>query len=176
MVTITKDGKRLAVKSPYDAEFVDGAKDLGGKWDRDTETWVFDVRDEAAVRTLARDIYGTDGSDADGARVTIRVPLPVFSQGQEFRVAGMTLASRRYRDSRVQLGDGVVIVEGGFPSKGGSVKNPQLEGKPGTVLEVRDILASVAAKILEEAGGATIVGDAETVPVEELQAERKSVV
>ncbi len=153
-VTISKDASGVKVESPYDLKFVHAAKGLGGRWGGGV--WTFDARDEEAVRRLAVEIYGTDGSDAPP--VTVRVPVGQARYEREWRVAGMTLVMRPGRDMPVRFGPGVVVVEGGFASSGGSVKNPDINAKEGTVVEVRDVSPGVARKIVAEAPGAVIVG------------------
>src|SRR5262249_34583730 len=65
-------------------------------------------------------------------------------------LGGRVLAQRPGRDDRVQLGEGVVVVAGGFPARGGSAKNTCVDPRPGTVLEVRDFPVALARKL---AGG-----------------------
>jgi hypothetical protein len=161
-VTITSDGAGVTAITPYDPEFVTAAKDIGGTPLRGADgwRWMFDTRDEAAVRALCLRIFGADGStDADDPTVTIRVPVPITCTGEEFRAAGITLVRRPARDASVRYGTGVVVISGGFPSSGGSRANPRLEPKPDTTVEVRDLPRGVAEKILAEIPGATLVGD-----------------
>lgn len=49
-------------------------------------------------------------------------------------------ATKPSRDARVRI-NGAVVIAGGFESRGGSARNPELAAKPGTVLEVRDVPA-----------------------------------
>lgn len=154
-VTITV-GSVIRVESPYDPDFVSKARSLGGKFER--PYWVFDPRSEQAVRKACIAVYGSDGSDNDQPRLTVRIPLDGVN-GNEWRPAGEALVRRRGRDERVQYAEGVVLHAGGFPGSGGSVKNPRLEPKPGTVIEVRDLAPGTARKILAEDREATLVED-----------------
>jgi len=136
---------KLHVASPYNPVFVKQAKACGGRWNGDEKTWDFDPRDEDRVRDLCKEVYGTDGLPAE--TVTVRVELEegdTYSGDQEFYFCGSQVARRRSRDTAVILADGVVIVSGGFPSRGGSAKNPRLATEKGTVLEIRDVPAGHA--------------------------------
>lgn len=134
----------VALTSPYHPDLPRAARHLGGHWSG--ERWFFDLRDEAGVRSLAREIYGTDGDD--GAElVTVRLRLNAGrTWTDELYWGGRQIARRFSRDSHVQLGDDVVVVTGGFPAHGGSRKNPAVAAEEGTVLEVRDVPAPAALK------------------------------
>src|SRR5439155_7710062 len=85
-------------------------------------------------------VYGTDGTPVPA--VTVRVHLDGFNDySPALHLFGRKLAERRERDRQVELGDGVTVVEGGFEPRGGSVKNPRLVWRPGTVLQVWDVPA-----------------------------------
>jgi DNA repair protein RadC len=60
---VEEEDGRIAVSSPYHALFPARARSLGGIWDRARRVWVFDAGDHDRVRSLCREIYGTDGSD-----------------------------------------------------------------------------------------------------------------
>lgn len=62
---------------------------------------------------------------------------------------GRNVAHRANRDWRVQLGDGVVVVSGGFPPRGGSSKHPGLDPLDETVLEVRDVPKPLVQQAIE---------------------------
>lgn len=141
-VDITTTGNTITVTSPYHPDFSPAARNLGGRWNPATKTWSFDTRDETAVRELCTDLFGTDGS-TPAATVTVRLCLDRWMRLRTDSIyfAGRRVAHRASRDSRVQLGDGVILVQGGFPASGGSVKNVDLCPQESTVLEIRDVPA-----------------------------------
>lgn len=144
-------GDKIAVTSPYDAGFVAGARALHGAFANGV--WTFDGRDLDRIRALCMEVYGTTGETAaESDVVTVRVTLTEYPHGAErdFRLAGRRLAWRPGRDSRVLLGDGVVVIDGAFPSSGGSVKNPRLDNRDPVVLEVRDLPLTAAQKMIAE--------------------------
>ncbi len=164
-VTVTSDGTTVILACPYDPALPPRAREMGGRFARDgSKTWVFDARDEERVRALARELYGTDGSDADEPSVTLRVPVSDPGWTNEFRLAGRRLAWRRARDEKVRLAAGVVLVEGKFPSRAGSAANPRLfdgddEAREcAAVLEVRDVPQGTADKMLAEQPDVAVVG------------------
>lgn len=152
-ITTTGSGG-IAVSCPYNADFVAGAKRLGGKWKGGA--WVFDTRDEERVRDLLRTVYGTDGAPVDtvDVRITIRASANIDparrpsdqrpSYSSELWFAGRQILRRRSRDSAVELGKGVVLLSGRFWGSGGSAKYPDIgdpHGENDVVLEVRDVPA-----------------------------------
>ena len=62
-VSIVEQDGRLAVSSPYHPNFPARARLLGGEWDVARRVWIFDAREDDRVRSLCREIYGTDGAD-----------------------------------------------------------------------------------------------------------------
>jgi hypothetical protein len=160
-VKVVTTGTTTTLHSPYDPTLPSKARAIGGRWNGAAKAWQFDARDEPRVRELAIEVYGSDGSDgSDTGQPTVTVRVPVTGVDDEFRVAGRRLAHRPGRDDAVRLAPGVVIVTGGFSPSGGSVKNPRLEEDEGTVLEVRDVPALQAQRMVAEAGGGEILGDA----------------
>ena len=149
-VKVTVSGSKVSVVSPYSPEFPPRAKELGGKWR--APAWEFDARDEERVRALLMEVYGTDGRPVETVTIRYRIGTERYeSKRRELWVAGRQVARRPGRDSQVILGDGVVVVEGSFPSSAGSRANPQIGGD-GVVLEIRDVPASLvpaAAEIVE---------------------------
>ena len=168
--TITTEGGRLMVTSPFHPRWAPRARALGGRWDAAAKAWTFDPRDEERVRAAAVAVYGTDGDD-DAPRVTVRVDLDAYGarDGAELWVGPRQVARRPGRDERVRLGDGVVLVSGGFAGSGGSVRYPQLAPRPGTVVEVRDLPAPAVAALADAAGVEVVADPGATA---QLRAER----
>lgn len=144
-VMIETVGTLVTARTPYNPMFISAARDNGGRWDPDAGVWAFDSRTADRVRTTARTIYGTDTTDYES--VTAR-----FDAGAWWRhdptgddhncyFAGRKILWRRGRDCRVELGDGVVLVEGKLAARGGSVRNPSLNIDHGTIVEVYDVPA-----------------------------------
>ena len=80
-VSIVEQDGRLAVNSPYHPNFPARARLLGGDWDVARRVWIFDAREDDRVRSLCREIYGTDGTDGIA-------PLPsVVEHGRKERAA-----------------------------------------------------------------------------------------
>ena len=57
---VEEEDGRIAVSSPYHPNFPVRARSLGGIWDAARRLWVFDAGDHERVRSLCREIYGTD--------------------------------------------------------------------------------------------------------------------
>lgn len=138
MVKVTTNGNgKILVEAPYHPDFPEAARNLGGRWDGNR--WSFDARDEARVRDLLWEIYGEDGQ-RPVSRVTCRLKLDNYSTNRNaVFFCGRQVVWRPGRDFKVHFGDGVVLLAGGFPASGGSMKRPALAAERGTVLEIRDI-------------------------------------
>lgn len=148
-IQIEKQGSIIRTRTPYNAEFVEHAKRLGGDWDPGAKTWTFDARDEARVRDLLQDIFGTDGSDAEV--VDVQIKASEYHDDDRIEFLGREVARRRSRDSKPVLADGVIVVEGKFKSRGGSRKNPRILDSEvdGMILEVRDVPRSAVQSEIE---------------------------
>lgn len=175
-VKVEQSGNYLSVTSPYNPDFPASARHLGGRWDAGRKVWSFDARDESAVRQALRETYGTDGS-APVQLVTIRVRIPDAST-DEYWACGRRIARRVSRDEDVRLGDGVVIVAGGFADSGGSAKHPRLSPLAGTVLEVRDVPLAIAqtedVEILDTVGPRAMLIEAARVALAALTPEERA--
>lgn len=145
-VTHLESGK-ISVRSPFDPSFPEKAKNLGGRWNPGSRVWVFDGRDEDDVRSLLVDKFGTDGSPVPVRDVKLNLDkTDLFDNTNEAFGLGRQLASRRFRDSAVRLGEGVRILTGGFQASGGTRSSPKLRPLPGTTLLVRDVPEGRAIK------------------------------
>lgn len=147
-VIIKKEHGEITVNAPFNTDFVTGAKDLSGYWR--SPDWVFDARNEKMVRELCLYVYGTDG-DSFPRVVTVRA---TFGPGNNTRtgpilIFGKTVARAWGRDTGIKLGEGVVLLKGGFRS-GGSVKNWETQAENGTVALVHDIPQHRAEKAIKE--------------------------
>ncbi|RJQ53386.1 MAG: hypothetical protein C4521_07585 [Actinobacteria bacterium] len=161
-IQVTSTGDKVRVSSPYHPDFPARAKMLGGRWDPEAREWTFDLRDENRVRALCREVYGTDGS-GEVDLVTLRVSLDDLRDDRQVWVAGRCVAERRSRDSAVRLGDGVILLSGGFPWRGGSSKYPGLKPYTNTVLEVRDVPRPAAEAAVREYGHAVVIVSDEVI-------------
>lgn len=153
-IKITESGKSIKVESPYHPRFVAFAKKRQAKWAK--PCWVFDARDREDVEAALRRHYGTAGEAVPLCDARWTLDAERF-YGTSLCELGRVVATRASRDYSVKLGDGVVLIKGGFPSSGGSVKNPDLEPKEGTVLEVRDVPLALAKALASEESGVEIV-------------------
>lgn len=174
-VSITTDGQTVTLDAPYDAALPPRARELHGRFDRERKVWTFDARDLERVKTLARDIYGTDGSDADEPPVTLVVDLAKLGVDRWARgvsLVGREVAYRPARDDAVRLGPGVVLLAGVFESSGGSRANPCLGSLSGITVEVRDLARASAEQVMAQHPGAATLAGGDHVDVQALRAER----
>src|SRR5689334_11041243 len=135
-----KNQNALCLYAPYHPSLPAKARDLGGKWSG--QYWWFDKRDEQRVREMTKEIYGTDGEEVTDT-VTVRIDASGWSGKREIFSLGRQIVSRFSRDSRVRLGDGVILISGGFSSSGGSRNHPCIDNND-AILLVRDVPRSLA--------------------------------
>jgi DNA repair protein RadC len=63
LLIVEEEDGRIAVSSPYHPGFPIKARSLGGIWDAARRMWIFDAGDHDRVKSLCREIYGTDGQE-----------------------------------------------------------------------------------------------------------------
>jgi hypothetical protein len=163
MISITIEGGRCWVQTPYLPALLPGFRQLGGRWDALSHRWSFDSRDEDRVRQLLLDQLGTDGGPdvlVDCRLDLDQLPRTAYPRYEPLRLGALTVVERPGRDRPVSLGEGVVVIQGGFPPRGGSAKNPSWESEAGTILEVRDVPAALVRRLAEHMPGLTVVGSA----------------
>lgn len=171
-VEITIQGDKINVHSPYNPDFPHAAKRLGGRWVSASKAWVFDGRDEDRVRALCLEVYGDDGR-GEAQLVTIRATYAAddYDSDLAFYVAGRQVARAFDRDGGARLGEGVIVLSGGFGSSG-SRKNPNVTVSAGTVIEVRDVPIAAAKAAVERAEPFVEIVEADAIDRPALEAER----
>lgn len=143
-VKIENRGDIVTVVSPFNSDFIDQAKKLGGKWDAHMGYWYFPADMAPQVRELVIDIYGDDGT---GATCTVDIEFEHCSwwHGKDLVFAGRPIVKAWSRDSGAKPLDGVSIIKGGF-STGGSVKNWTVRAEDGTIVRMRGVPLRAAEK------------------------------
>ena len=147
MVKILKENGIIKVKSPYNETFVKKARGIKGKWDG--EYWCFDNKNEDVLKEFLIEIYGTDG---ETFYKTVRVELDLDkyegATSTTVKIGELVIAERLGRDKDVLLSKDTVIVSGGFPSSGGSVKTPRLDTLDGVkLLDDKDDVEKIKKEI-----------------------------
>ncbi|MFF8618296.1 helix-turn-helix domain-containing protein [Streptomyces sp. NPDC015350] len=173
-------GYRLVVHVPPYPGFATPARLLGGVLNKNLQNvqrWHFDPRSEKRVRDLCISIWGTDGTlHKNNDLVALHWGFDDLPWEKEVWLVGRLIAFRPHRDSHVQLGWGVTLLQGGFFESGGSIKNPRLDPKKGTVLEIRDVPRGIAKSVQRTTEGITVVepeNPGPPLPREDLQARRE---
>lgn len=161
----------LTVTCPYSKAFTDFAHMRQAKWSDGRKAWLFDARDEFAVRSTLVDIFGTDDY-VSCAKADVRVALDKIRNGvvgySHLFILGRELARRKYRNYRVDLGEGVIVASGGFPEQGGSGSGAELCPYAGTVLEVRGVpIPAIEAACAKYPQAITVLGEYDLVKLQE---------
>lgn len=132
---ITKENGKIKVQSDYNADFVKRAKLLHGKWER--PYWVFPEENEPEVKELLMRIYGENGDEQEA--VDLIVSIGQMDDAQTLSLGGYKLASRRFRDEAVRLGDNVILLNGDFAISGGSAKYPRVSASKDAVVKAKGV-------------------------------------
>lgn len=143
------DGK-IHVTGPYSETNNDRWRNLGGKFSGGS--WV--LPDNPTARQALAELFGPKSSLVDVLVPYDRITL----DGKIAQIGGYVLASRRGRDARVEMPEGVSLAAGKFRSSGGSVKNPSVSLDSDTVflLTCRASFADAAGLKGEETPAAMI--------------------
>lgn len=112
-ITINVKDGLIEVYSPYSPDNNVEFRSLGGKFASDH--WV--IRDTPEARKTLAELFG-----AQSELVEVLVPASLLSDGPIVQHGGYVLASRRFRDGRVNMPDGVSLAAGSFGASGGSHK------------------------------------------------------
>jgi hypothetical protein len=129
----------ISIVTPYNKEFVDRIKKLGGRWNAGDKAWEIDERSIEAVRKVMREVYGQD--DRPQELVDVRVTIgkfPLYEDCGPVTLFGKIIASAFGRDSGARVGEGVAILSGGIES-GGSRKNWKTVVLPGSEIMIYDV-------------------------------------
>lgn len=132
---INLSDKTFSVDTPYNAMFVQEAKNLGGKW-VDSQ-WQFDIRELQRVKDAMFCIYGADTEREDLCTMRVEWMEDTHAAQSAIMRHGRTIAKATGRDSGARLGEGILLLKGGFTSEG-SVKNWTTKANAGTVVLIRD--------------------------------------
>jgi hypothetical protein len=174
-VSVSSGG--VVVCSPYCKEFVDFARMRGGTWSDSLKAWMFDARDEIAVRSTLVDVYGTDDYEAC-QKCDLRVNISeIYDTERSSRItfSGWPVVERSKFD-RLRLAEGVIVVSGGFAESGYISRREgyKICAQDDTVVEVRGLPLLAAQRFVEKyPEHAEIVSD---VNLEQLRSERAALV
>lgn len=136
-ITTREDGK-LAVTSPYNRDFIDDIKMLGGKWDRTDGVWVVSEGVRPQVSDLLSRYFGW--AETEGVKHAVLITLSSDRDlVDKLVLAGQIVAEKRYRDGYPSLAAGVAVVDGKFDYRGGSAKYPRLTFDGPITIRVEDL-------------------------------------
>jgi len=151
----------VCVKSTYNKEFADTARQLGGVFDQGS--WVFSRRDEVEVRTAAERYYGYDGL-TEPAKVDVQIDFKkdVYSKPNgTIWILARPLA-RAYESSRTpQIAHGTVIKTGSIETDG-----DRAVCKKNTALVLRDVPIALVDRESKNDGYLLTVVKPDTVELE----------
>lgn len=131
MIKLNRKDGTIEITSPYNALFVKKVKGIGGKWGG--TAWIVSEDVEEQLMAILENVYGYAPEDK---KITVKFAAKDFESRDtdDIRIGDMVLVERRNRDWDVNFHNAIVL-EGGFPSSGGSAKHPYTEAYDGTILQ-----------------------------------------
>ena len=170
---INKENEKIYVSVDYNEEFIKGAKQINGKWEK--PYWVFPERNEDILNKLLTKVYG---EASNGKTVTLLVDLQkctaVKADGKSLYLETKCIATRYRRDDRVVLPENVTVMEGEFARRGGSINKPEVTWDTATlILKIREFPQVLYDRIADKTG---IDLDETDIDIETLKSERDRLV
>lgn len=130
-VNLIRENGQVRVQTTYNSEFVKRAKDLGGKWDANSKSWIFSESVVDYVKNLLQEIYGVTGEN-DYETCSLIVKNYTGCEAKKgVELFGRSIACAFGRDSGAKLGDGIIWIYG-IKKSSGSVKNWYTEVREAT--------------------------------------------
>lgn len=147
MIKITIENGMASVFTPYNREFVDLVKGIGGrKWNADRKCWMVPEAEIEQVRKYMMDVFGeTDQMDED-ERVTVLITFTEDASADRrgITIFGKTIAKAWDRDSGARVGEDVTFISGNCGS-GGSRANWTTTIDKGSKFRVRNVPKAMLA-------------------------------
>ena len=142
MIKITNtQNNMLKVETPYSAQFVAELKENIGsrKWNASEKAWYVPEESKDVLMKILKDVYGFNGSEDDGKRCTVEITFNEsdYVDKDAIKIGGLEIARAFGRDSGARIGEGVIVLEGGFTS-GGSRSNWDTRVKEGTKIKIKN--------------------------------------
>lgn len=148
-IKIENEGTAAYITSPYNPDFVQRVKALGGRWDASRKQWKISVNAVDAAREIMSEIYGE--TDVAPAVETVTLIVNSVEQAEELHgsitLAGKTIAAASGRDSGARIGEDVAF-RVGAPESSGSVKNWRTRIPEGCTIEVYNVPKAKAEEIM----------------------------
>lgn len=132
MINITKKENLLFVVSPYNKAFINFARAVNAKWNKDEKAWVFNLENETLKEKLDRKLYEIYKytEDKTDRALKLKAKCEDISQGgrSKFLAIGNYVLVERYnRDSAVTYVDSSAYInKGEFYLTGGSANYPSV--------------------------------------------------
>ena len=118
---LTVNNGQVRVQTTYNSEFVKRAKDLGGKWDANSKSWIFNESVLDYVKEILIQIYGVTGETTYQTCTLVVKNYSAEVVRGAVELFGRSIARASGRDTGVSLVDGIVWINGKKES-GGSTK------------------------------------------------------
>lgn len=164
-MNIIRDSGQIKVQSPYSPEFIKKAKELAGKWSK--PYWIFDEKVAERLNEVLIEIYGEGFEEVKRADIEINLDIYDNDGEDQLMFRNLILATRFSRDSAVKVSENVYVKSGGFLSRGGSAKYPEVTWEDGTIL-----VASVPITLIDNLPeGVSVVDKALKAKLEEEKEE-----
>lgn len=168
--------ENFVISCPYDRNFIEAIKRIGGHWDG--KFWIVDYRQQERAEDILLEIYGENGVDGEKDVVDIRLTGTAWADSEgdsELSLYNRRIAYRPGRDAKVRFGHGVVVVDAEFLDSSGSAKYPTIGLiTENPVFEVYNVPKSLYEKIKDRPGVEILPSyDSVDVQIEKLKARKE---
>lgn len=134
MKTRRENGK-IYLTLNYNPDFTGKLKRYcAAKWQPDSKEWMIDEEFEKKANELLLKEYGFKMDSEEKIQVEYMASDFYNTKTGVIEIEGIIVVKRYYRDQDVETYRDTVILEGGFPSRGGSAKYPDVSPEKGTKL------------------------------------------
>ena len=147
-VSLKTSENTIQVKTQYNPDFIDEAKQIGGKFNGDQKCWEFDVRNKDLIESILLSIFGTDGRNNNFVDVIVKVNTRLVSERAPIYLAGRIIAQASGRDTGAKAAEGISFINK-KPQSGGSQKYWTTEIAQDSEFKIFD-LPEGALKLLNE--------------------------
>lgn len=133
MIRMEKKDGAIEIVAPYNETFIEKIKWIHGSWNG--KAWVVDEDMEKYLDDIFKEAYGFTPAEQND-RIEVTYDAGDFEEGNVIQIGGIRAARRESRDSFVRVYKDSIVKSGKFPSKGGSIKNPRVEGYGVTMVTI----------------------------------------
>lgn len=173
---ITREAGMAKIYTPYNKEFIEKVKNIGGrKWNAAEKCWMVPESEIEIVRKYMMEVFGETDLPSE-EKVTVKVTFNEDADEERGAVVlfGKTIARATGRDSGARVGDEATLIKGKIDS-GGSARYWTTTIDAGSIFTVRNV-PKAALEIPTEYNITVEIMEAPEIDKEALLEERERLI